>query len=72
MSQNAAECVTKPAPARVHYEDARIDCQSHFQSVQNLWYLATQEADKPMHVKLHLNMMGIHLQRLSKALQRAS
>jgi recombinational DNA repair protein (RecF pathway) len=68
---NCAECETKPTPARVHFEDARIACRNHLESIQNLWYLATLEADKPHHVRLHLHVMGRHLNRLSAAMLKA-
>jgi hypothetical protein len=68
---NSAGSVPNRAPARVHYEDVRISCQRHFQSVQNLWYLASLEPEKPQHVKFHLHIMGRHLDRLSQALREA-
>jgi hypothetical protein len=43
-------------------------CRNHLESLQNLSYMTSLEADHPMQVRLHIRMMEWHLYNLSEAL----
>jgi hypothetical protein len=42
--------------------------RDNLNSVENLWYLASQEAEQSVYVRLYLKMMEPHLRCLSKAI----
>jgi hypothetical protein len=43
-------------------------CRNDIESLQNLSYLTSLEADSPMQVRLNIKMMEWHLHNLSEAL----
>ena len=55
--------------ARHLYTEAKVDCRNHLESIQNLWYLATLDSDRPDRVKSHLRSMEKHLHDLSETMQ---
>jgi hypothetical protein len=43
-------------------------CRNHIESLQNLSYLTSLDADHPTRVRLNIRMMEWHLHNLSEAL----
>jgi hypothetical protein len=44
------------------------NCRNHIESLQNIGYLTSLEADHPNQVRLNIRMMEWHLHNLSEAL----
>jgi hypothetical protein len=53
---------------RVTSEEILGSCRNHIESLQNLSYLISLDADHPTKVRLNIRMMEWHLQHLSEAL----
>jgi hypothetical protein len=53
---------------RVTSEEVLGSCRNHIESLQNLSYLTSLDADHPTRVRLNIRMMEWHLLGLSEAL----
>jgi len=53
---------------RVSNQESLANCRNHLESIQNLRYLTSLEADHPTQVRLHLRMMEWHIQNLTEAM----
>jgi len=53
---------------RVSSEEVLGSCRNHIESLQNLSYLTSLDADHPTQVRLNIKMMEWHLHNLSEAL----
>jgi hypothetical protein len=53
---------------RMSYVELLGSCRNHVESLQNLSYLTSLDADHPTQVRLNIRMMEWHLHNLSDAL----
>ena len=53
---------------RMSYAEVLGSCRNHIESLQNLSYLTSLDADHPTQVRLNIRMMEWHLHSLSEAL----
>jgi len=49
-------------------EERLASCRNHIETLQNLRYLVSLEADQPQQVRLHTRMMEWHLNNLAEDL----
>jgi hypothetical protein len=53
---------------RVSSAEVLGSCRNHIESLQNLSYITSLDADHPTQVRLNIKMMEWHLHNLSEAL----
>jgi hypothetical protein len=53
---------------RMSYAEVLGSCRNQIESLQNLSYLTSLDADHPTQVRLNIRMMEWHLHNLSEAL----
>lgn len=53
---------------RMSYAEILGSCRNQIESLQNLSYLTSLDADRPTQVRLNIRMMEWHLHNLSEAL----